>query len=540
MESDRVNRFRSRQERLKNLRDSREEKTLSPISSEESEAPLDTSHVAIDKFCHRQVREKQFLTAPIEVDVEDATRLIEEIRSRWNQGQLDTLLTSCRDSVTRSIVGPFGLGGVVAKFDKDGGNVTTPHNAKKGIYEREADEFRRSDYVTHDYKKSSGLYKSEMTLSQGVVVDEYTGELISANSVDCDHITSTKQFHDDGGFMLSEERKRGFGSDSDNFALTSDSANRSKGDKPLQEWAHEQATDGTERTNKERYELDGRRINPAQRRGDLAAEKHAPTLTEKASYYTERAVATGLQEAGKMGLQQSFGLLLTEFFSACFDEISDSYRNGFRSSLNNQSFFDALRQRLARIVKRVANKWKDVVVAFKEGAISGFLSNLVTMLINTLVTTGKRIVRVIREGLMSIMKALKMALFPPKGMSPAEAADAALKLLATGLTVSLGILAEEAVEKSVSLFLSTTLPILAPFAGTISAVFVGAMTGIASALLVYGLDKLDIFGVNEAKKHAAVLSELDAIIVSCDAEINEIYDSEMNRMNIMLEQLRGA
>ena len=138
------------------------------------------------------------------------------------------------------------------------------------------------------------------------------------------------------------------------------------------------------------------------------------------------------------------------------------------------------------------------------------------------------------------MKALKMALFPPEGMSPGEAADAALKLLATGVTVSLGILAEEAVEKAVTVFFNTNLPILAPYAGTVSAVFVGAMTGIASALLVYGLDKLDIFGTNGVKRHAAVLQELDLLIADSDKRINAMYEEEMGRMDRMLAQLQGS
>jgi len=239
-----------------------------------------------------------------------------------------------------------------------------------------------------------------------------------------------------------------------------------------------------------------------------------------------------------MGLQQSIGLLLTEFFSAAFDEIIDAYKNGFRESLKNQSFFDALRVRLNRISERVAARWKDALIAFKDGAISGFLSNLVTMLINMLVTTGKRIVRVIREGFMSIMKALKIVLFPPEGMTYAEAGDAALKLVATGITVSLGILAEEVVEKSVSTFFTSNMPLLAPYAGTVSTVFVGAMTGIASALIVYALDKLDLFGIQNQRKHNFIMTELDNLIAESDNNINAMYEYEMGRMGNILKKLQ--
>lgn len=259
---------------------------------------------------------------------------------------------------------------------------------------------------------------------------------------------------------------------------------------------------------------------------------------DKAIYYGEKGSFTGVFEASKMGMQQSIGLLLTEFFSAMFDEISDSYKNGFFDSLETNNFFEALHLRLSRISLKVATRWRDAIASFKEGAISGFLSNLVTMLINTLVTTGKRIVRVIREGFMSIMKAIKMALFPPVNMTWAEAADTALKLLATGVTVSLGILAEEAVEKSVIVFFNTYCPLLAPFASAISAVFVGAITGISGALLIYALDKLDLFGIQRQCKHQFVIQELDNLTAASNCKIDAMYQGEMGRMDDILAKLQ--
>jgi hypothetical protein len=108
--------------------------------------------------------------------------------------------------------------------------------------------------------------------------------------------------------------------------------------------------------------------------------------------------------------------------------------------------------------------------------------------------------------------------------------------MATGVITSLGIMAEEAIRASlVSIF-----PVLEPIASLVSAVFVGAMTGIASSLLVYGIDQLDIFGVNAQKQHAFVLQELDNLIAESDKNINSMYDEEMGRFDAMLSQLQGA
>lgn len=545
MTSDRVSRHRARQDKLKVLREHRDEietyRVPLPASPQRQDKAQDSSSGVLDQFAQRQDREIENFKAPVSVGLEEVTRMLEEIHSRWDQRQVDVLLKSCRDSVTSSIVGPFGLGRLVAAMDKEGGNVTTVHNADQGVYANEADgkryevNFDRKDY------EDGGLGPKRKTLfqSQEKIYDAYKGtETPKDGRTHLDHVISAKEIHDDKWLRLateSEQRDK-IATRESNLVPTDSALNQSKSDRDLKEWMNSKRKDGT--TNAEYFGVDKRRAEAVY--NEAKKDYRVQKTVAVAKHFGKELGVTGAQEGAKMGLQQSFGLLLTEFFSASFDEISDAYRHGFRDSLSNQSFFEALKQRLSRIVKRVTSRWKDAVAAFKEGAISGFLSNLVTMLINTLVTTGKRIVRVIREGLMSIMKALKMALFPPEGMSPAEAADAALKLLATGVTVSLGILAEEAVEKAVTVFFNTNLPILAPYAGTVSAVFVGAMTGIASALLVYGLDKLDIFGTNGVKRHAAVLQELDLLIADSDKRINAMYEEEMGRMDRMLAQLQGS
>lgn len=545
MSSERVKRNQAQREKLKVLREHREETEPYRISTPSSAATSSALSVQTDdelaEFMRRQQKELDHFSSPIAVTAQEADALLSDLRSRWDEHQIQLLLGNCKKSVINSVVGPFGLGSLTAAMDKDGGNVTTIHNAQQDIYARPDDEYRRSDYAGSAYAAARDRYKDGKILENSQMIqDEYSGDYIDYSQADCDHIKPAKRYHQEGGFMQSNEIREQFGADPDNFAMTSSSANRSLGDKDKKVWQEKSATDGSGQTNKEANGHDNRRVNAAIERGNKTAEKYAPTATEQAAYYGKRAAITGVSEAGKMGLQQSIGVLLSEFFSASFDEIADAYKSGFRDSLKNQSFFEALRTRLNRISERVASRWKDALIAFKEGAISGFLSNLVTMLINMLVTTGKRIIRVIREGFMSIMKALKMALFPPEGMSRAEAADVALKLLATGVTVSLGILAEEVVEKSVSAFFSANIPPLAPYASTVSAVFVGAMTGIASALLVHGLDKLDIFGVAEKRKHSFVLQELDNLIAESDSNIEAVYQDEMARPGLMLSKLQGC
>lgn len=550
MTSDRVNRYLLQKEKLAKVRGEPKEKAPKrPIAAiKRTVSDTNSNHSAAFTEVVRQQKQKlEPAKKPISSSDFEIDKLLSKLGSRWGSEQMDSLIGNCRQSVISSVAGPFGLGSIVAVLDKDGGNVTTVHNAKskeggkKGVYATEADKYKRDEYAGAAYAKARDKYKDGKIIENSQMIpDEYSGGFVDYSQADCDHIKSIKQYHDEGGYMQSPEKKKAFGADSENFAMTRSDANRSLGYLDKKEWQSKIATTDKGESNKDRFAHDNRRVTPLTEKANRAAKRHAPTNIEKTAYYSKKATLTGMNEAGKMGVQQSLGLLLIEFLTATFDEIADAYNSGFKESLKNQSFFDALHTRMKRIAERVGSRWEDSIAAFKEGSISGFLGNLVTMLLNLLTTTGKRIVRVIREGMMSIFKAFKMALFPPIGMNKAQAADAALKLLATGLIVSLGIIGEEAIDKNITAFFSASIPILAPYASTVATVLAVALTGITSAIFVYALDQLDFFSVNGDRKHAFIIQELDLLIAETDDRIKEVYQNEIDRIPKMLRRLRDV
>jgi hypothetical protein len=576
MSSARVNRHLANQVKLKIARELREELAHYRITVdlEDESVNQEFESDVLKQFFDKQKQELDYFSSPVTVSNEDANALVSEIKGRWNDEQMTILLDGCKKSVLQSVVMPFGLGHFVAGYDKRGGNVDTVHNVRNGVYVSEKEQMVYENKPKYDKNMADMVHKDKRYIDQNEkiskakedcgVQDAYSDRILSKHDkVDLDHVNSAYQTHNDAGRVLAEISTEKLANIPENLKPTSDSANRSKKAKSPDDFAVFLENTNPKRrlrikeleknrgnlTVEEQKELkklnklesvDTKKLREAGEKAKIAQDDKINKKYYSSDKFLKNTIFTSSFEAGKMGLQQSIGLLLTEFFAATFDEISDAYKNGFQDSLKSQSFFEALQVRLFKIAKRVAASWKDALSAFKEGAISGFLSNLVTMLINTLVTTGKRIVRVIREGFLSIMKALKIAMFPSEGMTRAESSDAALKLLATGVTVSLGILAEEAVEKTVLAFFTTHLPPLAPFAPTVSVIFVGAMTGIASSLLVYGLDHLDVFGVNNQRKHEFVLLELDSFIAESDKNFDSAYDSEMNRIENMLAQLQPA
>lgn len=445
-----------------------------------------------------------------DVDVTDAEVIaqIDTLRGRYSQKHAYEMAQACKSSVIVSIIKPFGLARFVAKQDKDGGNVTTKHNARKGIYAKHEHEYSRNSYEDARAKQSMSDYKKARVNVESKVIDEYTGRPIDDFMAETDHIVPLKEYHNNGGFMQSGKKRRAFAQDKNNYALIERSINRSKKDQPLKSF-EQRVIAGEEDPNSDRYGTDGRRTTPAEKRGRQAAAQHLPTSKEEARYYLKESVTTGAQESAKMGIQQAIGVLLVELVEGLWDELYDIYRSGIFSKGAKQTFFGELKIRLERVSKRVLRRWKDVIRAFGGGALSGFISNMVTAIINMTLTTVKRAVRIIREGFFSLLNAIRMVCIPPPGLTLTQAAHEATKLIAAGLVVSGGIALEEIVEKAL-----LAVPLLVPFASIISSVVVGVATGIATSILVYAIDKIDAFGVNFEQESQYIQAVLDDEIAS--------------------------
>lgn len=453
--------------------------------------------------------------------------LIESLEQAFERNRLDDALEKAQRDLISAIAGPLGLGKVLAVHDKVGGNVTTIHNAKQKIYARDEDHYNRDDYTktrNSEGKKFEGKGKnsvgsqytrSQMDAEQNVV-DGYTGKTLKASETSPDHIIANSSFHKNGGYMLSKTRKADFGTDTDNLVITERSINMSMSDHEKQAWlARRSGKRDVE--NGEHFEVDPVLVKQVLDRGEAAAAKHAPTLKDKSIFYGTNAAKTGVNEGLKLGVQQAFGLIVVEFFSAATLEIKDMYR----LQIEKASVLDDLSERLMRVGKTVASKWEGMIKGFGQGFISGFISNAVTMLINMVCTTGKRMVRMIREGIFSLMKALGMFIFKPEDMTWEQAAHEGLKLMGAGSILVGGIALEEVLEK----FL-VTFPPLIPFAGQLTAIIVGASTAFCMIFACYLLDKLDLFGAIKLERDRNVIQQLDEAnaqrIASSHALIDEI------------------
>ena len=296
--------------------------------------------------------------------------------------------------------------------------------------------------------------------------------------------------------MQDKEQRKAFAHDERNLTLTDRGLNRSKGSAPL--------TDpNVEKRLKTKNGLDKRRAGPKQKRGEAAVRERLPDLGQQSAYYAQTLTASTTGAAVNVGLSQAIGLVIAELAGAIFDEAKDIFGQGLRGGRVDASFFQVLRERITRIAARVLSKWEDAVSAFRQGALAGLVSTVSTWLINWIVTAAAHVVRIIREGTMSLVSAIKLLLWPPEGFTPAQALHEASKVLLTGAVITGGILLDELIAK---------LPVVQgiPFGGTISSVVVGVVSGFVMVCGVYLLDKLDLFGAIAGQRQDHVFKVLGA------------------------------
>ncbi|MDV7341824.1 hypothetical protein RYZ26_19670 [Terasakiella sp. A23] len=472
----------------------------------------------------------------------DIETILSEIEGQLNSEKIDALIESCQRNCLGAVVRPFGIARVLFE-DKDGGNVDTIHNARKGVYatDKEKNTYaKRGEYddktkphketvknIVHSddaYKETNKKYSEAR--QNGGVKDAYADATrTSRDAVDLDHIISAKQTHDDPARVLAEKTTQESANIHENLVPTAASINRSKKAKSPEDFARwleknaakrkariDELSSRDELSDKEKKELTKLKTldetDPEAIRAHGENAKSAQDRAYNMAYYTsgkfiKNAAYTSAKDGGKMALQQALGGLMEEFIRATFVEVKDVWKNGFKGSVDDK-FLAVLKTRLKRVAERVQSKWKDAAYALKDGFISGFFSNLITVLINAFATTAARLVRMIREGVMSLYRAVKTLVFPEKGMTLAEAADAALKILASGLVTAGGIAIEEAI--------SSYLAPLGPLADYVSIIAVGLITGVSVAGVVYLLDEIDLFNVQAKNKQKQISDRLSEVV----------------------------
>ncbi|WP_313170373.1 hypothetical protein [Massilia oculi] len=472
--------------------------------------------------------------------------LLEELEASYDAKRFDTMVADLRSTVIHTVAGAFGVGKLVSAFDRNGGNVDTVHNARNGVYASDDEQERyaqRGSYDKDAVHKNEKYRKANAALAAqrdaGTLTDAYSNQRFDPASKhdaqlkpSLDHTVAAVNVHNDAGRVLAELRTEDLANIPENLAPTSNSANSMKKQHRAEQVAQRLAREAPQRkarlaelearkdalTLKERKEYKKLTvqdtIDPALLANKERQAQEAITEEINKTYYTsgkfvKSATISAAGEGAKMGLQQALGLALVEFLAAAMDEVRDLYRG----NRQQDSLLSEAGMRLRRIADRVSAKWKPMLLGLRDGFISGLLSSIVTTLINTMVTTGARLVRIIREGLLSLLRAVRLLWMRPKGMTRRQAMHEASKILVGALMLTAGIALEELISKQLA---AIGLVFIADAAGAaIAAVITAVCTGFA----VYMLDKADLFSANRLERAESIGAALDLRLQAAIADL---------------------
>lgn len=438
------------------------------------------------------------------IEIDDRVELLLQEINSAPPGQAVDIAQSLHSVVIGSILGPFGLSATMFD-DSEGGSVTTVHNFDKGVTANGSDAARYEAYVRaqsetfnrKDYEAPLPGERETIFKQVDSVENHYTrAEMVKDGNAVRDHVVSAHEIEMSAKGHLGQTREErvATANKDENKVWTDRSLNSSKGDDDLLEWANRANAQDPSRTNAEFYNADPERINEAYGRARQAVERaqNFAVLKKQAREFARQ----GGIEAGKLAFRQVLGLLLKELAEGVIQDIKALIREGFQSL---KQLADMLRLRIEQTIARFKERWADYL---KEGAmagLTGFLSSLATLLINTLITTAKHVVTIIREGTVAVVKSVKLIISPDPGMTTSDVAYEVLRLLSGALTTAVGLATHEALAKGLM-----SVPLLTPFANEIAGVVTALLSGTAGLLVVLAFDYVKQAVAFRRKQHADI------------------------------------
>lgn len=389
----------------------------------------------------------------VEVDEKLASALTEyeNIKKQIGELKTETILESCKETVVSNLCEKFAINRLIALGDKDGGAVTTLHNAKNQVFANDKDrnQFNR-EYDSHAYHEGNKLYRERKeTLNrlsaEGKLRDDYTGKDISGkqfivdkngntreqNRFDVEHFNSAKGLHDNDEvrFAMTEEQSANLANNEKNLGATASSINRSKSDKDFDEWKNTERKEFDNKTNEELYGIDSQLADKKIKESKEFIKKEVAKAEFKK--YSKELTTTSLSVGGKTFLYSAIGQVSLEFVRAVFDSLIEAFKNRHTKTLSE--ILEIFKSHIREAIEHIKSNWKEILSNSFEGALMNVLNNLLVFAINLVATTLKNVVSMIRAGFTTVCSAIKLLCNPPKNMTEDERNDAICKILVFGM-----------------------------------------------------------------------------------------------------------
>lgn len=338
------------------------------------------------------------------------------------------------------------------------------------------------------------------------------------NNKNTDHTVSLKEIFDDYGsnIALSSDDLQAIGNIDDNFKNITAELNNLKREsswtevKTLHDTAKRKQAAGQSLSNKEARSLtisDGTIENALE--AESLTNKAIQTEAEKRQleniWGNKKGIRTkvakkigtqGVEKAANQSRDEALGHALVLFIKPLLFEMTDIVKHGFTYNTGETCVGAAIAARF----KRLSNYMVTNVLPTLKQSFTGFISNFFQNLIAGLGELFKgllgSILKVVSEGFNAIIQAFKILTEPESSRSKAEKADAFLKLIATTTVTFVVFYFEKTILQALE-------------GSFLKDIILALLTGVASTLVVWALDKMDLFSVKDEKRAARVKEIFD-------------------------------
>lgn len=396
--------------------------------------------------------------------------------------------------------------------------------------------------IKYEYTEKDNLY-----VSQNNMPDNYNDET-HRKQAQPDHIVPLKQLHEQykHNYALDDSDLKRIANSESNLAITSAEINQVKRDmtnKQYIEWMDEHGKPLDENTKKimlqkqkeatksiesdvnktvaknlvGKGQVDEKAMKNAvnefkENNGQAPTEEQRNQIEQNLiKKKTNEIRGTAVKNAAGQAKDYAVGNLILFIVKPIYYEISDIFKNGLKEGVGADSGSQALGIRFTRVKKYVMTHAKaffgDSILDFVKGFVSSLIEGIISLFVGML----KQVLKILKEGVKILVGSVQI-LFGKnaKAMSPAQKGDAIIKLIGGSVIAISGVALESLLNK---------IGIGDPWSVVLSTM----LSGIASALFMYILNKADLFSTKAERRYERVKEIFDERIKDVQ-EATELFD----------------
>jgi hypothetical protein len=193
-----------------------------------------------------------------------------------------------------------------------------------------------------------------------------------------------------------------------------------------------------------------------------------------------KVLSKGGKQAGEQTGFQAIGHAVILFIKPLFYELNDAIKFGIDKGVGKESTMDGLRFRFSRLAEYIKAEIIPTLVQGVKDFANNFFKILIEGILGLVTGLFKSLMRIVSEGFSALVGAFKILRKTKEEMSSAQKVDAILKLFAS------------TVVTFVVFYFESTIMSAMPN-NFIKDIALALLSGVASTIVVYILDKADIF-----------------------------------------------